>query len=173
MFSGIVLSGVLALAASDAPFTLAAETVSVQDVRLLQPDSVLHERGADAAHLAQYLRAAEAMVGTTLRDEKPTPAAGFIVFAVREGYASKVWFDLKPPLPAAVAAKLAAALEHLKEVPFVGGTIVFALNVRLWGAAADTREMPRPQAWIDTAKGVPVEIGELVDRAWPRPVAQP
>ncbi len=172
MFAGIVLAGALALAAPDAPFTLAAETVGVHNVMLLQPDSVLHERGADAAHMAQYIRATEATVGATLRDEKPAPTAGFIVFAVREGYASKVWFDLQPPLPAAVEAKLTAKLEHIKEVPFVGGTIVFALNLSLWGAAADTREMPRPQAWVDAAKGAPVEIGELVDRAWPRPVSK-
>jgi hypothetical protein len=174
MSGAIVRSAVLALAASVAQAAVAAEVVSVRNVALLQPDSVLHERGAEAQHMAQYIRTAEATAGSVLRDEKPTPTAGFIVFAVREGYASKVWLDLVPPLPAATATKLTAALERTQHVPFVGGTIVFAFNVSLWDAAADTRTMPRPQAWIDAAENLPkpIEIGELVDHVWPRPAAK-
>lgn len=174
MLGGIARTGVLALAALFAQAADAVDAVKVHNIVLLQPDEVLHERGADAAHVAQYIRTAEATAAATLRDEKPTPAAGFIVFAVREGYTSKVWLDLKPPLDADTASKLTAALERAEDVPFVGGTIVFAFNVSLWGAATDTRRMPRPQAWVDAAKGAPepIEIGDLVDRVWPRPAAK-
>lgn len=171
MVSGIVRSGALALAAAFAGSAVAADAVSVRNIVLLQPDAVLEERGADAAHLAQYMRTAEATAASTLRSETPTATAGFIVFAIREGYASKVWLDLNPPLADDMASKLTTALERAEDVPFVGGTIVFVFNVSLWNAPGDPRRMPRPQAWRDAAKDAPtpVEISDLVDLAWPRP----
>ena len=175
MLGKIVRPAAFALAVACAGSAAAADVLGVRNIVLLQPDAVLHGRGADAAHLAQYIRAAEATAASTLRDRTPTPTAGFIVFALREGYASKVWLDLDPPLDAATAATLTAALERTSDVPFVGGTIVFAFNVSLWDAPEDTRRMPRPQAWIDAAKDAPapIEIADLVDRVWPRPVPKP
>lgn len=148
---------------------LASKPYSVQNLILLQPDFVLGER-VQVDDLSDYIKsvnaAAEASLGGVA---KPTPAAGFIVVAVRPGGQSKVWLDFSPALSSAVGTRLRASLERVTPFKANGGVVVFAINSTLWGAPATGRQVPSPAEWqeaMNSADG-PMEIGRLVERMWP------
>ena len=148
----------------------AAKPYNMQSVVLLQPDFVLSER-VEVTDLSNYIKSVTAAADTTIAGiGKPVPASGFIVVAVRPGGQSKVWLDFSPALPSAVAAQLRSSLEKVTPFRAKGGVVVFALNSTLWGANPTARTMPSPFEWNDAMKssGDPVEIGELIERVWPR-----
>lgn len=149
--------------------TFAAQPYAMQNLMLLQPDSVLRQR-VQVDDLSNYIKSVNAAAQASLSEvAKPTPTAGFIVVAVRPGGRSKVWLDFSPALPAPVASRLAASLERVPPFQAEGGVVVFAINTALWGAAPTTRPGPSPQEWKDAMRGAdrPLEIGDLVDLAWP------
>jgi hypothetical protein len=166
-----ILAGLLALLTALPSF--AATPYALNGVMLLQPEPVLQERVARPEDLATYLAAVNAAAAQALAKEQPTPAAGFVVVAVRPGGESKVWLDFEPPLPAAVDARLRASLETIAPFRARIGVVVVALNASLWGAAPTTRAAPQPQEWRDAAKSsvASIEIGELVERIWPASAA--
>lgn len=141
----------------------------VKDIVLLQPDYVLRER-IPAASLAVFIHslnetAAEVLAG---RDDKP--AGGFLVVAIRPGKQSAVWIDAAPVLPTDLADALVARLRAIPPPIVEGGPVVFAVRVGLWGGTPPTKNIPSPEAWEREAKkvGRPLEIGELIERVWPR-----
>jgi len=149
--------------------TFAAQPYAMQNLMLLQPDSVLSQR-VQVDDLSHYIKSVNAAAQASLSEvAKPAPTAGFIVVAVRPGGRSKVWLDFSPALPAPVATQLAASLERVPPFQAKGGVVVFAINTALWGAAPTTHPGPSPQEWKDATRGVdrPMEIGDLVDLAWP------
>jgi len=149
---------------------LASKPYSVKSFMLLQPDSVLQERVGDVQGLANYVKSLDAAAAAALsRAKKPTPAAGFIVVAVRPNGQSKVWLDLSPALPPAVATQLRTSLERVPPFKARDGVVVFAINTTLWGSAPTERQNPWPAEWKKAMKGAKgaVEVGDLVDRVWP------
>lgn len=148
----------------------AAKPYTMQGVVLLQPESVLRAR-VKVADLSSYIQAVTDTAEKSLADtSKAVPTAGFIVIAVRPGGQSKVWLDFSPKLPVAAAARLRFSLEKVPPFPVKEDVVVFALKSSFWGAAPTVREMPSPTEWNEAAKSLknPIEIGELVERAWPK-----
>jgi|JI7StandDraft_1071085.scaffolds.fasta_scaffold64222_3 hypothetical protein len=148
---------------------VAATPYKTESIMLLQPDSVLKERVESTKSFADYIKASQAAVETTLASETPSPTSGFIVFAVRPGSESRVWFDFKPELPAETTNRLRTAIQSVATVPVKGGTVVFALRATLWGAPS-AQGVPNPSEWSDAMKGrsEPMEVGDLVDKlVWP------
>jgi hypothetical protein len=149
--------------------TFAAESYSVQNIMLLQPDFVLTER-VEVGELSDYIKSVNAAAQTSLASiAKPSPTAGFIVVAVRPGGQSKVWLDFSPALSAAVATQLRSSLERVATFKAKVGVVVFAINSTLWGAAATERLGPSPAEWREAMKDKsdPMEVGDLVERVWP------
>ncbi len=78
----------------------AAEPFRMQNLMLLQPDSVMRERAEHIEALAAYVKALNAAASRELaRVGTPRPAAGFVAVAVRPGGRSRIWLDLAPALP--------------------------------------------------------------------------
>jgi hypothetical protein len=145
---------------------------NMQNVMLLQPDSVLSER-VETKGLSNYIKLINVAAATSLANiSKPVPTTGFIVIAVRPGGQSKVWLDFSPTLPSTSAAQLVTSLEHVVPFQAKGGVVVFAINVTLWGAAATKRESPFPVEWQEAIKGAgaPMAVENLVALAWPSKV---
>ncbi|MXV07210.1 hypothetical protein DYQ95_08705 [Xanthomonas sp. LMG 9002] len=152
----------------------AAEPFRMQNLMLLQPESVMRDRAENVDALAAYVKALNATASRELaRVGAPRPAAGFVAVAVRPGGRSRVWLDLAPALPDAVANPLVTALERVPPFQAKGGVVVFALNVTLWDAPPTERQGPWPAAWQRAAEGEqsPMEVGDLVDRVWPASAA--
>lgn len=152
----------------------AAEPFRMQNLRLLQPDSVMRERAENVEALAAYVKALNAAASRELaRVGTPRPAAGFVAVAVRPGGRSRIWLDLAPALPDAAANTLVTALERVPPFQAKGGVVVFALDVTLWDAPPTERQGPSPAAWQRAAEGEqsPMEVGALVDRVWPASAA--
>lgn len=148
---------------------IAADPYSVQNIMLLQPDFVLEER-VDVGDLSNYIKSVNVAAATSLATAaKPSPAAGFIVIAVRPSGQSKVWLDFSPALPPALASHLRSSLEQVAPFRAKAGVIVFAINSTLWGAAATTRQSPSPTEWREAMKekSDPMDVEELVERVWP------
>jgi hypothetical protein len=162
------LSALLSILLSGSAF--AVKPYSMQNVLLLQPDSVLRER-VEVADLSIYIKSVITAADTSLAGiDKPVSSAGFIVVAVRPDGRSKVWLDFSPTLPPAIAARLRSSLERVAPFRADGGIVVFALNSTLWGAEATSRPMPSPSEWNNATKSLdtPIEIEELIERVWPR-----
>jgi hypothetical protein len=160
----IALLGILM---SDAAF--AVEPYRVQNLMLLQPDSVLSER-VEVQALSQYIGSVNAAAQTSLAGiAQPTPSAGFIVVAVRPGRQSRIWLDFSPALPLAAATQLRSSLERVVPFEANSGVVVFAINSVLWGAAATERQGPLPTEWQEALKDQdrPMEIDDLVGHVWP------
>ncbi|XQA65156.1 hypothetical protein ACM9XC_17205 [Xanthomonas sacchari] len=152
----------------------AAEPFRMQNLMLLQPESVMRDRAESVEDLAAYVKALNATASRELAPvATPRPAAGFVAVAVRPGGRSRVWLDVTPALPDAVANTLVTALERVPPFEAKGGVVVFALNVTLWDAPPTQRQGPSPAAWQRAAEGEqsPIEIGDLVDRVWPASAA--
>ncbi|MET7142532.1 hypothetical protein M3S04_12980 [Xanthomonas sp. PPL139] len=164
MLAAVLWSGMLS----------AAEPFRMQNLMLLQPDAVMHERAGNIEALAAYVKALNAAASRELaRVGTPRPAAGFVAVAVRPGGRSRIWLDLAPALPDATATTLVTALERVPPFQAKGGVVVFALNVTLWDAPPTERQGPAPAAWqrATEGQGAPMEIGDLVDRVWPASAA--
>ncbi|MXV13253.1 hypothetical protein DYQ93_19810 [Xanthomonas sp. LMG 8992] len=152
----------------------AAEPFRMQNLMLLQPEAVIRDRAGNIEALAAYVKALDAAASRELAQVgTPRPAAGFVAVAVRPGGRSRVWLDVTPALPDAVANTLVTALERVPPFEGKGGVVVFALNVTLWDAPPTQRQGPSPAAWQRAAEGEqsPIEIGDLVDRVWPASAA--
>ena len=148
---------------------VAATPYKTESIMLLQPDSVLKERVQSTQSFADYIKASQSAAETTLSSEAPTPSSGFIIFAVRPGSQSRVWFDFNPELPVETTNRLRTAIQAVPAVPVKGGTVVFALRTTLWGAPS-ARGFPNPSEWSNAMKGrsEPMEVGDLVDKfVWP------
>ncbi|MET0547977.1 MAG: hypothetical protein ABW002_01730 [Xanthomonas sp.] len=164
MLVGMLWSGLLS----------AAEPFRLQNLMLLQPESVMRDRAESVDALAAYVKALNATAARALsRVDAPRPAAGFVAVAVRPGGRSRIWLDVAPALPDPVANTLVTALERVPPFQAKGGVVVFALNVTLWDAPPTERQGPSPAAWQRAAEGqaAPMEIGDLVDRVWPATAA--
>lgn len=147
----------------------AVEPYRVQNLMLLQPDSVLSER-VQVQALSHYIASVNSAAQTSLAGAaQPTPSAGFIVVAVRPGGRSKVWLDFSPALPLDVATQLRSSLERVAPFEAKNGVVVFAINSTLWGAAATERQGPSPIEWQEAMKDreSAVMIDDLVDHVWP------
>lgn len=150
-------------------FTMAAQPYAVQNIMLLQPDFVLQER-VNVDELSSYIKSLESAASKALiAVGKPSPTSGFIILAVRPGGLSKVWLDFSPALPVSVNDQFRASLQKVRPFQARNGVVVFAVNVSLWGAAPSNKQGPDPVEWRNVVKGLktPIEIGDLVDRAWP------
>lgn len=160
---------VVSLAMLASGSALAAEPYHVENVMLLQPGFVLQER-VRADELAQYIRAVNAAAKASLENvAEPVPSSGFLVMAVRPGGRSRAWLDFTSPLAPATADALRSAVERVTPFQAKEGVIVFAVRSTLWGAAATQQQGPFPAEWkqVFDSMDAPIEIGELVERAWP------
>lgn len=152
---------------------LAAETYHVENVMLLQPDFMLQER-VRVDELAQYIRAVNTAAKASLENvADPAPSSGFLVMAVRPGGRSRAWLDFTPPLAHATADELRSAVERVTPIQANEGVVIFAVRSTLWGAPATQQQGPFPAEWkqVFDSMDAPIEISELVERAWPAEVA--
>ncbi len=146
----------------------AAERLSMDSITLLQPEQVIEERVPDIEAFARYTKQVESAVRTHLEhNEDKTPAAGFIVMAVRPGGQTRVWLDLEPER--SDEAEIVSAAQAVKGYPVRFGTVIHAVKVSVDGAPQRPGQLPNPDSWRAAMKSdaEPVEIGELVDRLWP------
>jgi hypothetical protein len=150
----------------------AKELYHLEHIMLLQPEFIFSERSPGAQEVSDYITSLGSAAGKALaKEQKHYKAAGFIAIAVRPGGLSKVWFDLKPALPADVEERLKQALESSPPFSAKKGVVVFALNITLGSASPTGPGFPAPVAWQDamTDESEPLEIGALVDKIWPAP----
>lgn len=148
-----------------------AETsYEVQKIFLLQPDFIM-ERRIEAKALAPYISSLNTAAEKAFATEKYPPTGGFLVIAVRPGKQSAAWLDFRPALPVKVDEKIIARLRAVPPPQVKEGPVVFAIRVSLEGGASPQDQMmPHPTAWSEEANraGQPIEVGDLVDRVWPR-----
>ncbi|UOD28925.1 hypothetical protein INH39_26355 [Massilia violaceinigra] len=145
----------------------AASNVTAGGVVLLQPDQVIGAR-VTVDKLAPYLKQVDTAATRALKATKGVPASGgFLVVAMRPGEQSKIWLDFNPPLPQALATTLVDGARAVP-VPAVKGTVVVAMKYGVGGGSAPSHAAPSPAEWKEVAKaaGVPLEIGDLVERSW-------
>ena len=149
----------------------AAEPVQLHGIVLLQPEFILKDRVPSVQALSEYVQSAQAAAAAAVRAQGTTaPNSGFIVIAVRPGLQSKVWLDFDHPLPAALRTDLLNRVGAVKPFAARLGPVVFGIHVGLAGGAASTRKQPQPAEWSAAASKLsePIEIGDLVERIWPK-----
>jgi hypothetical protein len=142
----------------------------LQSIMLLQPDFILAERLESTQNLADYIENVEKISDKSLASIKsPKPTSGFIVFALRPGGKSKVWFDLSPSLPSVIESRFRADLEAIAPAHIKNNVVIFAVNVSLWGASPSKKFTPSPIEWKKAFRGSEedMEIDKIVDRIWP------
>lgn len=159
---------ILFLAAMASTFCNATE-LKLGGVVLLQPEHVFQERGIAASDLVDYIRSAQAASENVLRSVKLPPSSGFLVLAVREGNKSNAWTDFHPALPVMAEDRLIQAIRKIPPFKVANGTIIFAVQLGVNGAAAPVEPMPRPAAWLKVMENrtAPMEMEELVRVVWP------
>lgn len=148
----------------------AGTSYEMQNVVLLQPESVMQPR-LEAKALAAYIAALDLAAGKVFATEKYPPAGGFLVVAVRPGRQSAAWLDFRPALPATADTNIIARLRAVPAPQVKEGPVVFAMRVSLdGGSLPQDQMMPRPAAWSEQANraGQPIEVGDLVERVWPK-----
>ena len=148
----------------------AATPYKTESIMLLQPDSVMKDRVPSTQAFVDYIKKSQMAAEATLSSQPPTPASGFIVFAVRPDSSKRIWLDFKPELPVETADRLRSAIQDIPAFPSEDGTVVFALRVTLWDAPS-TDGTPNPVEWSKAMRGQnePMEVGDLVDTlVWPK-----
>jgi hypothetical protein len=151
-----------------APGVRAADPLTVSNVVLLQPSTVLEARVASVDAMAEYIKAVEAaaregVAAATARQS----VGGFIVVAVRPGLQSKVWLDFDALLDLEAQHHITRKVAAVPPFDARQGAVVFALKVALWGGRPTKRTAPLPAQWKNaTRDGQPMEVGELVERLW-------
>ncbi len=149
----------------------AAEPVTLHGVVLLQPEFILNDRVPSVTALTDYVKGAQAAAAAAvLAQAEPASNSGFIVIAVRPGLQSKVWLDFDKLLPAPLRDELLSRVGAVKPFAAQAGPVVFGIHVGLSGAPASSRQHPAPAEWSAAASKLdePIEIGDLVDRIWPK-----
>jgi hypothetical protein len=145
----------------------AAEPITVYNVVLLQPSSVLEERVPNIDDMAAYIRSVQAASrDALLASPARQSSGGFIVVAVRPGPQSKVWLDFDALLDLEIRQLITTSVQAVKPFAAVKGPVVFALRVGLWGGNQPKRPMPAPAPWKKRAQGGPLEIDQLVEGTW-------
>lgn len=64
-------------------------------------------------------------------------------------------------------------MERVTPIQANEGVVIFAVRSTLWGAPATQQQGPFPAEWkqVFDSMDAPIEISELVERAWPAEVA--
>jgi hypothetical protein len=149
----------------------AAEAYKMTSIGLLQPEYVMKERVADAAVVADYIKAINAAAAKNLEIiSPPVSRSGSIYVAVRPGNRAKAWLAFGSDLPAPVQEALLSAVTSVPPITVSGGTLVFCINAILWGAKPGI-SFPManlPDAWRTAMSkhNGPVEMSMLADLAW-------
>lgn len=165
----VALSWVWAWLALFSGAALAAESLVVFNVLLLQPSKLLETRVPDVDAMAAYIQAVQAAASQAVRASGAQQAAGgYIAVAVRPGGQSKVWLDFDAMLDQSLRRQLISHTQAVKPFEVTGGPVVFALQVATWQGPPPKRAAPAPVEWKQAARGeAALEVGELVQRAWP------
>ncbi|MBI3716416.1 MAG: hypothetical protein HY255_10525 [Betaproteobacteria bacterium] len=160
------LLGLLAMLAPS--FCLSAEATFGALV-LLQPESVLEQRGISVQEFAKFVKTAQAITTEAWREPQLPKSSGFLVLAVRSGGKINAWLDMEPALPREIETKTLKLLRSQTGFAVSSGTIVFAIKTSLPGAIESARQTPFPAEWKAAlqSKGNPVEIENLVNLVWP------
>ena len=151
------------------PPALFAADVEKGPIVLLQPDVSLQEKRPNVAAVSDYIKAAQQRFADTLAPESLQKTSGFIVFAVRKGRLSNAWLDFTPALPPRTEAKVLSSIKAVPPFDVATGTMVFAVQASVGGAALPTSRMPFPKEWQAATEGSeePIEVEALVQRVWP------
>jgi hypothetical protein len=160
----------MALLLAAVPGAQAAEPITKFGVVLLQPSSVLEQRVPSVDALAEYIKAVEVAAREAVLAAPSKPAAGgFIVVAVRPGRRSKVWLDFDSSPGFDVSRQIVTKVAAVKPFEAKSGSVVFAIKVGLWEGLESARVAPSPMEWkaVTSQSERPLEIDELVDKAWP------
>ncbi len=97
---------------------------------MLQPDSVLEERGVLTMDFDDFVKSAQTSTANIWKNTKLPESSGFLVLAVRAGGKVNAWLDMEPELPVSVESPTIQRLRSLPGFYVTNGTIVFA--IKLW-----------------------------------------
>jgi hypothetical protein len=138
-------------------------------VVMLQPDSVIEDRGVLTMDFADFIKSAQTSTANLWKNTKLPPSSGFLVFAVRAGDKVNAWLDMEPELPASVENQTIQRLRSLPGFDVIKGTIVFAVKLSINGAPETPRETPLPKEWaaVLKSKPLPADTESLVQLVWP------
>jgi hypothetical protein len=146
----------------------AAEPITHFNVVLLQPSAVMEKRVTDIDAMADYIKAVQAASRDAVIASGATQAVGgFIVLAVKPGQQSKVWLDFDALLDLEIRKQITKSVRAIKPFDVTEGPVVFALKVATWDGKESKRVAPSPPEWKKVRHtGKPLEIGQLVEKAW-------
>ena len=138
-------------------------------VVMLQPDSVIEDRGILTMDLADFIKSAQTSTANMWKNTKLPESSGFLVFAVRGTGKVNAWLDMEPELPASVESLTIQRLRSLPGFDVTKGTIVFAIKLSINGAPETSRETPLPKEWaaVLKSKTLPADTESLVQLVWP------
>ena len=138
-------------------------------VVMLQPDSVLEERGVLTIDFADFVKSAQTSTANIWKNTKLPESSGFLVLAVRAGGKVNAWLDMEPELPVSVESPTIQRLRSLPGFYVTNGTIVFAIKLSINGAPETSRQTPLPKEWavVLKSKSLPADTESLVQLVWP------
>lgn len=145
------------------------DALTLSQVVLLQPESVLQARSGNPEALGTYLKGVVANASRAIATlAERAPGGGFIVLAVRPGNQSRMWLDFEPRLTVSTVSAVRQAFRTVQPPTVTGGPLVVALKVRLWSGRVPDRQTPMLPEWRRAAAeaGKPLEVGDLVERIW-------
>jgi hypothetical protein len=164
--------GAAALALLGALMPAQAAEITRQEVVLLQPDAELRARVPSVDAYGDYVNAVRAAWFEAIRAHAlPQPAAGFVVLAVRPGQQARLWLDVEPPLPEALADALRQRTARTLPPVVRQGPVLIALKLSLDGAPWPRKAAPEPLAWRQAAAiaGEAIDVSDLAQALWDRP----
>ena len=138
-------------------------------ITLLQPDWMLQQRVPSVPLLVAYIKSVEIQFMAVLKRHPPLPpTSGYLVIAIRPGQQSNAWLDYEPALPSAVSKEVVQSVRSVMPPSVRGGPVAFAVKMGLSGGVAPLEAMRAPAEWKAVAEraGRPLEVDELVERAW-------
>ncbi len=136
---------------------------------MLQPDSVLEERGVLTMDFDDFVKSAQTSTANIWKNTKLPKSSGFLVLAVRAGGKVNAWLDMEPELPVSVESPTIQRLRSLPGFYVTNGTIVFAIKLSINGAPETSRQTPLPKEWVVVlkSKSLPADTESLVQSVWP------
>ncbi len=141
----------------------ASDALTLGDVTLLQPESVVEQRLASVKPLADLIRdvvAATAVVDA--RRQAPLPSYLHAVIVARAS-GTRVW--LVGPNGDIAVPELDAEIAKLSRLPVRSGNIAVIAALTRPGASAV--KIPMPSAWSTAASAGSADVDAVIDRVWP------
>lgn len=116
-------------------------------VILMQSKPVMMTKMGGIDDLDRYVKEVEVNINKKIAEMPPSPAWGFLVFAVREDGKIKAWVDTDDNIPPAISSAMVEVAESTKSFAVKTGAVVFSLGFGVDGAGLPVEKMPFPVEW--------------------------